>query len=195
MTEFYVQANGTFTAAGAQAFGFIGTVFRCIPTSSSDPLDASFSTVTGGRWSLPATYPVLHTFTSPQTAHQWLDARWSSIGLTPDDLPAEKLPDLAVMNVQFQSLADLATNSGLQWFGLPTTYPVGFETSSAYPVTRPIGARAYGLGHQGIVTRSASAQRWDGPMLTWSEIAIFPDLAPRPVLVDRLPYKRWTTHA
>jgi hypothetical protein len=156
-------------------------VFRCIPTSSSDPLDASFSTVTGGRWSLPATYPVLHTFTNPQTAHQWLDARWSSIGLTSDDVPAEQLPDLAVISVQFQSLADLATNSGLQWFGLPTTYP--------------IGARAYSLGHQGIVTRSASAQRWDGPMLTWSEIAIFPDVAPRPVLVDRLPYKRWTTNA
>jgi hypothetical protein len=74
---------------------------------------------------------------------------------------------------------------------LPTTYPIGYLGQDAWAITQPIGAFIYSGGWPGLVTRSATASSWSGPMHEWAEVALFTERAPEPLLVDRLDYRAW----
>jgi RES domain-containing protein len=197
INSFGVQPQGVFTfnTDTCNTFDYQGTLFRCVLPSYDQPLDSSYAQQTGGRWNPPGSFAVLYTFTSPQTAQTWLDTRWSALGFTWDEIEPAKLPDLVVMDAEVEGLADVATDEGLQAFGLPAVYPVGFETSGSYSMTQAIGVQIHDRQGPGLVTRSATAQSWTGPMLNWCEVAIFTEYARLPTAVDRLSYNKWSTRA
>ena len=103
----------------------------------------------------------------------------------------ERLPDLLVLELELDNMADLASTTGLEEVGLPSTYPIGYTTTSAWTVTQTVGATIHDAGHTSILTRSATATQWTGQVETWAEIAIFTDQAPKPALTERIPYGDW----
>jgi RES domain-containing protein len=168
---------------------YSGTGYRCIPSSSSTPLATEYSVTYGGRWNSPGSYPVMYTFLSPQLARQWVSTNLSPY--TVDEVQPERLPDLLVLELELDNMADLASTTGLEEVGLPSTYPIGYTTTSAWTVTQTVGATIHDAGHTSILTRSATATQWTGQVETWAEIAIFTDQAPKPALTERIPYGDW----
>jgi len=128
---------------------------------------------------------------SNNLARTWVEARLTRGGVALNEIQPEALPDLLVLECKLEKIADLTSDAGLEEVGLPTTYPRGFETEAAYSTTCPIGVQIYNAGLQGIITRSATATKWEGPIANWGEIAIFTDYAPIPILVERQSYERW----
>src|SRR5438105_1296114 len=170
---------------------FTGQVVRCIPHPATEPLSGALSREHGGRWNPPGSFPVLYTFLSRRVARTWVEARLARGGIALSEVQPEALPDLLVLECHLEQLADLATDAGLKEVGLPSTYPIGFETEAAYPATRPIGMSVYSARAHGVLTRSATATSWEGPVMNWGEIAIFTDYASPPILIERLSHERW----
>ena len=168
---------------------YSGTVYRCIPNSSITPLSTEYSVTYGGRWNAAGSYPMMYTFLSTQVARQWVSARLSPYSL--DEVQSDILPDLLVLNVDLDNVADLAGTEGLQEVGLPSTYPQGYMGSSAWTVTQSVGAVIYQAGHTSILTRSTSATEWSGQVEAWAEVAVFADQAPKPEVTDRISPGDW----
>jgi len=185
----YNNVVGTFAPiAGTATINFSGNLYRCIPHGSKTPLAPNYEL--GARWNPPSTFAVLYACASVQVARQFIDMKAERYGLPWSDRPKEEQPDLLVLNFG-GAVADVATDSGLQMFGLPTTYPVGFQTEEAYNITQPIGLLIYQQGTAGLVTRSASASNWSGPIPNWAEVAIFPHNAASPTITERFQYGEW----
>ncbi len=188
----YNNVVGTFTVNAVDSpttISFTGTLYRCIPHGSDTPLSSTFALNTGGRWNSAGSFAVLYTFASVQVARSFVDSK-AEYGFSWDEIPSEQQLDLVVLNCS-STFADVATDSGLLDYGLPASYPIGYQTVGAYPVTQAIGPTIYSQHHAGLVTRSATASSWDGPMTQWAEVAVFPDHAPPPVLVDRFTFAEW----
>jgi hypothetical protein len=154
-------------------------------------LTASYSVLGGGnRWNT-ATGPVtLYTFTALSSARSFQLAQSVFYGRPLEDRPPEVLPDIVIFNTSI-SVTNVATSAGLATFGLPVTYPVGFETPDAYVTTQPIGQQIFAAGAFGLVTRSATLARWDGPMTEWAEVAIFTERFSEFSFVGRYPWDQW----
>jgi hypothetical protein len=131
----------------------------------------------------------MYTFLSAQLARQWVSANLSPY--TFDEVQPESLPDLLVLDLELDNIADLTVNAGLEEIGLPATYPVGYVTSSSWTVTQTVGATIYDAGHTAILTRSATATEWSGPVEAWGEIAVFANQAPKPALTERISHGDW----
>jgi RES domain len=170
---------------------YSGTMYRTIPATSTTPLATQYSVTTGGRWNAKGSYEVLYTFTSPNTARNFLTTKAAQAGLSLDDLQPSRQQDLVILNGTYGNVADLTTDEGLEEVGLPSSYPIGFMDMNAYSVTQPIGATLHDTGHSSILTRSASATNWEGPMKNWAEFMILVDNAPLPEMVERIPHKDW----
>lgn len=132
---------------------------------------------------------MMYTFLSEQLARQWVSATLSPYSLT--EVQPESLPDLLVLDLELDNVADLAGNAGLGEVGLPSTYPEGYTGSSGWTVTQSVGAIIHEAGHTSILTRSASATEWSGQVEAWAEIAVFTDQAPKPKLTERIPSGDW----
>jgi hypothetical protein len=132
---------------------------------------------------------MIYTFLSTQAARQWVSATLSPYSL--DEVQPEILPDLMVLNVNLDDVADLTGTVGLQEVGLPSTYPQGYMGSSAWTVTQSVGAAIYQAGHTSILTRSTSATEWSGQVEAWGEVAVFADQAPKPEIADRISPGDW----
>ncbi len=167
-----------------------GTLFRAIPHGSQTPLSSQYAYQYGGRWNAPGSYPVMYTSASVAGVRAYVDWQASYYGVNLADWAPEDQPDLLVLSIQ-GSYADVATTSGLTFYGLPTTYPVGYLGQEAWTITQPIGAFIYAEGWPGLVTRSATASSWSGLIYQWAELALFTERAPLPVPVDRLDYRAW----
>jgi hypothetical protein len=185
----YSNATATFVV-NQGSIQVDGTVFRAIPHGSQTPLSSQYAYQYGGRWNASASYPVLYTSASVAGVRAYVDWQVSYYGVDLADKAPEDQPDLLVLSIQ-GSFADVATNSGLTFYGLPTTYPIGYLGQEAWTITQPIGAFIYAQGWPGLVTRSATASSWSGLMPEWAEVALFTERAPAPVLVDRLDYRAW----
>ncbi len=169
---------------------FAGTVYRCVPAASTDPMSVSFS-LGGGRWNPPGTFPVFYTFLSQSLARTWIRAQWTKAGTLMEDLQPQALPDLLILNCNVTGLVDLTQPMGLRDVGLPDTYPVGFESDASWVTTQRIGVTLHAAGSPGILTRSATATSWTGPMENWAEIAFFPERTTLPTFTERIPAERW----
>ncbi len=188
----YSNVVGTFQYNATDApitINFTGTLYRCIPHRSQTPLSANFAFNTGARWNCAGSYPVLYTFASVQVARSFADSK-ASYGFSWDEIPTEQQLDLVVLQYT-GTLVDVATNAGLQCWELPITYPVGYQTADAYPITQAIGQTIYDQQFPGLVARSATAAAWDGPITEWGEVALFSDNTAPPILVDRLTFSEW----
>ena len=131
----------------------------------------------------------MYMFLSPQLARQWVYANLSPFSF--DEVQPDRLPDLLILDLELDNMADITSNAGLEEVGLPATYPAGYTTSSAWTVTQTVGATIHDAGHTSILTRSATATEWSGQVEAWAEIAIFTDQAPKPTLTERIPYGDW----
>jgi len=167
-----------------------GTLFRAIPHGSQTPLSSQYAYQYGGRWNAPGSYPVLYTSGSVAGVRAYVDWQASYYGVDLADWAPEDQPDLLVLSIQ-GSYANVATNSGLTFYGLPTSYPIGYLGQEAWTFTQPIGATIYADGWAGLVTRSATASSWSGSMHEWAEVALFTERAQSPVLIDRFDYRAW----
>ena len=174
--------NGTITVQG--------NIYRIIPHSSQTPLSSSYASDLGGRWNGPGTFPVLYTSASMAAARAFVNWQVNFGGIDLADWAPEDQPDLLVLSIE-AAFADVASDSGLKFYGLPTPYPIGYLGSEAWTSTQPIGAAIYSAGWPGLVTRSATMSDWSGPIHEWAEVAIFTGQAPTPALVERIDYKDW----
>ena len=167
-----------------------GTIYRIVPHYATDPLSTLPSFEGGGRWHLPDSFPVLHTCGSVPVA--WAYANWhaTNYGLPPSELPLEQQPDLVVLNYTAR-VADLVTDPGLLFYGLPVTYPQDYIDQSKYGHTRSVGRVIYDSGLAGVACRSAQLSSWAGPIGAWAEVAIFTSQSPPPTYVDRLSFGDW----
>src|SRR5438309_12016293 len=143
--------NGTVTVQG--------TIYRTIPHHSKTPLSSNYSYEQGARWNAPGTLPVLYTSGSVAGARAYVIWEEAFSGLPLDDWAVENQPDLLVLSIE-ASFADLASDSGLKYYGLPATYPVGYLGSEMWTATQPIGAAIAAAGWPGLVTRSATMSDW-----------------------------------
>lgn len=182
---------GVFTYNATTAdFAFNGVLYRTIPSHSNEPLTPRFS-IEGGRWNWPNTHLVLHTYSAFQTAQVAFSNGALNLGIDLANVNPEFQKDLLVLQLNVNHLADVATNGGLQNFGLPTEYPIGFQQEDAWSTTRPIGDRIHASTATGLVTRSASLSQWSGPMAAWAEVILFPNRTDDPVLLERIAFKDW----
>jgi hypothetical protein len=188
----YNSTVGTFelTSPYQQAFTFTGLLFRCIPNSSQTPLAANFALTAGGRWNPAGSFAVLYTCASVEVARSFVNARAQKYGVPWNERPREEQPDLLVLNLN-ATFTDVATDSGLQRYGLPVSYPVGYQLESSYVITQPIGQAIFNSGASGLVARSATSSSWTGSIPQWAEVAIFVDHSDSPQVVDRVPYADW----
>ncbi len=182
---------GTFTYNSTTSqFSFSGILYRTIPSYSTEPLTARFS-IEGGRWNPPNAYLVLYTYGAVPTAQVAFTTYALNLGIDIANINPEFQRDLVVLQMNVNNLADIATNVGIQKFGLPPEYPIGFESEAAWATTRPIGTAIYAAGAAGVVTRSARLSDWSGTIEGWAEVAVFPDRSEAPVLVERLAFSDW----
>lgn len=186
----FPSATFTITSAGQGTVLVDGNLFRTIPHGSATPLSSQFAFDFGGRWNSPGSYPVLYTSSSVTGARNYVNWQADHAGLPLDAWAPENQPDLLIISVT-ASFADLATDYGLVNRGLPPTYPVGYLGSDSWTITQTIAATLYMANWPGLVTRSATAPSWTGPITEWAEVAVFSDRAGPPTLVDRVAYKDW----
>jgi len=182
---------GTLTYnTGALTFNFRGPAFRLIPHASTEPLSTSYS-LGGGRWNATNTFEVMYAFTDTTTARQYMAAQESEAAFSWLEVAAERQLDLVVIEWNLSDLTDLASNDGLAVYHLPPTYPAGFQARTSWPMTQPIGAAIHRSGSPGLVVRSASATDFSRPPINWAELAIFPERAPLPTLIERVAFDIW----
>lgn len=166
-----------------------GTLYRAIPHSSNAPLASEYSLAQGGRWNAAGSFPVIYTGASQQVVRSYVDWHATFYGVPLCDYQPDDLPDLVIMSFS-ATMADLATDSGLVYYGLPVDYPVGYPAGQ-HTATQPIGLSIFNAGCCGIVTRSATVTSWNGPVHLWAEVAIFATQSPQPQLLDRIPFADW----
>lgn len=183
-------ATFTYTPTNGGTISVQGFVFRAIPHSSQTPLSTSYAQSQGGRWNLADSFPVLYTSGAISSVRAFVDWQAQYYGVEWSDRAPEDEPDLLVLQIE-GSFADVATNSGLAFYGLPTTYPTGYLGPESWSITQPIGTAIYAACWPGLVTRSASVSNWSGPMHQWAELALFTDKGLAPRLVDRVDYRSW----
>ena len=171
-------------------FDFSGTAFRLIPHGSNDPLSTSYS-LRGGRWNASSSYEVMYTFTATTTAREFMSSQEAYGAFSWQEIQPEFQLDLLVLDWSVSGMADLATDGGLNAYGLPSSYPVGYESPASWSTTQPIGMTIHNTAAAGLVARSASATDFSGPTINWAELAVFPERTAPPRLEARIAFADW----
>ena len=129
-----------------------GTYVRVVGPDWADPLDASFSLRSGGRWNAPGTFAVLYLCRDVETARANARRLLEGQPFTFDDLLPERLPALVETTVPEARYVDAITSRGLASLELPATYPLdgrgkSSPTSAAVRSARPPGPPASPASH------------------------------------------------
>ena len=149
-------------------------LYRMVRASYADPLDASFSKLRAdNRWNPPAAFAALYTCCSERVARAVALDLYDYAGIVLEDLQPAALPHLAEIAWRGH-VVDVASAEGVAAAGFPPNYPMRVDCSQTQP--KAIGWHA--AGSEGVVCRSASIDRlgladWNGPHVSWSELAIF----------------------
>lgn len=155
-------------------------VYRVVRAGWVDPLDTSYSRRrSDNRWNPPDAFEVLYTCCSEDVARAIALDTFQYAGIVIGDLQPEVRPQLAEIGWDGE-VVDMASPDGVQAAGFPLTYPTGID----HRQTQPCAVRWHAARHEGVVCRSASAERlgrssWEGSHWTWSELAIFVETAQR----------------
>ena len=147
-----------------------GTYVRVADPDWADPLDASFSRRSGGRWNPPGEFAVLYLCRDVETARANARRLIAGQPFTFDDLLPERLPVLVEATVPEARHVDAVTARGLAALELPATYPRdGRGRTVGHARCRRIGSAAWAAGEPGIACRSAAEGAPDGG----EELALF----------------------
>jgi hypothetical protein len=147
-----------------------GTYVRVVGPDWADPLDASFSVRSGGRWNPPGTFAALYLCRDVETARANARRLLEGQPFTFDDLLPERLPALVETTVPEARYVDAVSARGLVSLDLPATYPLDAQGELVpQERCRPIGAAAWAAGEPGIASRSAAP----GAPPAGEELALF----------------------
>jgi RES domain-containing protein len=139
-----------------------GRYLRVADPHWDDPLDASHSVRTGGRWNAPGSFPVLYLNVTLGAARANAAARLATqaeLGISFDMLDPAALPVLVEVLLPPGRAADFTTAEGLVAVGLPDTYPLDAAGHVVpHGQCQPVGAQVHDGGLQGIVVRCAAPQ-------------------------------------
>jgi RES domain-containing protein len=132
----------------------------------ADPLDASFSARSGGRWNAPGSFPVLYLSIDPISAQLQIERLLAGTPFTVEDLDDAAFDLIVVALPPAQRAANLAVSEGLAAVGLPPSYP---RDAKGKPIPhrrcQSIGAQIHQTALNGIWCRSAVNA--DGRELAW----------------------------
>lgn len=158
-------------------------ILRVIRAAWRDATDASYSQQRDDRRWNTRDFPALYCCCSLPVARAVVLDVFRLAAIVVEDLQPEMRPALATLSWSGR-VVDIASGGGIAAAGFPPAYPDGMPKEE----TRGAAARWYEDGHEGIVCRSASVWRrargevaWDGDHARWSELAVFPRRAARPV--------------
>jgi hypothetical protein len=162
-------------------------VVRVIRAAWRDATDASYSQQRDdNRWNT-RDFPALYCCCSLPVARAVVLDVFRLAGIVMEDLQPEVRPALAELAWSGR-VVDVASAGGVVAAGLPPSYPDGVTKEE----TRRAAARWHEEGREGLVCRSASVWRrarggvaWEGDHARWSELAVFPRRATRPVREER----------
>jgi hypothetical protein len=134
-----------------------GTYMRVVDPAWLNPLDASFSRCTGGRWNPPGSFAALYLCRDLETARANARRLIDGQPFTFDDLIPERLPALVETEVPEARYVDAVSARGLAALGLPASYPLDSRGRVvAHRRCQPIGRAAWDAGEPGIAYRSAA---------------------------------------
>ncbi|MEZ5227678.1 MAG: RES family NAD+ phosphorylase [Acidimicrobiales bacterium] len=143
--------------------------WRIADPSWTDPVDAGYAAVGGGRWNPPGSWPTLYLNEDIVTARLNLQLFTSAWPYEPEDLRPEHAPTLAAVTLpRRQHVVDVHSPSGVTAAGLPATYPLDrLGNLVPHPVCHTVGQRAHADGRRGIRCRSATSPLGEGRELAW----------------------------
>lgn len=166
-----------------------GSYNRLAEPSWADPLDTSYSRLSGGRWNAPGGFGVLYLNRDVRTARLQVQHKLSGQPYGVEDLDESEQHDLVSVEVAERDWLDCVTVPGLEAVGLPATYPRhrnGLLVRHAN--CRPIGQSAFDDGAPGIACRSAAT----GASSTDEELGVFDRDANSSVrMTGREPFAEW----
>ena len=130
---------------------------RVVDPAWSDPLDASFSRRSGGRWNPAGAFGALYLCRDVETARANARRLLEGQPFTFDDLIPERLPALVETDVPVAQYVDAVSARGLESLDLPATYPRdGRGRVVGHKRCQAIGSAAWDAGEQGVACRSAA---------------------------------------
>jgi hypothetical protein len=135
----------------------------------ADALDPSFSTLSGGRWNPPGSYPALYLNEDIVTARFNLALFISDWPYEPEDLKEDTGPVLVhAVLPRDQTVADCHTPEGVESLRLPASYPWdGKGKLIPHSTCQPIGQEVRATGLRGVRCRSARVPAGAGRELAW----------------------------
>jgi RES domain-containing protein len=134
-----------------------GAYLRVVDPAWADPLDASFSRRSGGRWNPPGAFAALYLCRDVETARANARRLLEDQPFTFDDLLPERLPALVETDVPQASYVDAVSARGLAALKLPASYPLDARGRVAsHKRCQPIGSAAWAADEPGIACRSAA---------------------------------------
>ena len=133
-----------------------GVYCRVADPEWADPLDPSFSAVTGQRWNPPG-MECLYLNRDEATARANVLRKFEGLAYGPEDLDPATAPLLISVEIPAADAADGYTDEGLRSLGLPDTYPFDADGALiAHSTCQPIGQRVHDAGLHGVDYRSAA---------------------------------------
>ncbi len=152
-----------------------GIYLRVADPSWDDPLDGTYSMVSGGRWNPPGAFPVVYLCSDVRVARGIVFAKYEGLPYGPEDLEPGEAPILVSTDTPHDDYLDAVTDGGLGAVGLPATYPRDDRGDVIpHPVCQPIGERAWQDGCPGIACRSAVLKTAEDG----EDLAFFPRATP-----------------
>lgn len=157
-----------------------GPLFRVLRAEHSDPLDASRSRLSPGRWNVAA-FPALYACCSESAARAVTQDKLNIAAVNLDELQPEARPQLFELDWTGQ-VVDVVSAKGVEAAGFPADYPAG----TGHGETQPRAVQWHQAHREGVVCRSASLWRlgfadWSGDHARWGEVAVFMEVALSPV--------------
>lgn len=129
-----------------------GRFYRVCDPSWVDCCDATFSTIDGGRWNPPGTFPVLYLNANVQTAAANARHKYDGEIFGILDLNPTTRPHLQIVDVAQCVAADAISPEGLAALDLPRDFPERVD----YHTCQEIAVKIHHEGHAGIASRSAA---------------------------------------
>lgn len=163
-----------------------GRYLRLADRSWRDPLSGRYSRDSGGRWNAPGNFEVVYLNAGMDVARAQLRHKLMRRGIAPEDLDADRGPDLVHTDVPAHPYVDAVTERGLASLCLPSSYPLDKRgTVIPHSACQPIGQQAWDDGELGIACRSAASAPDGG-----EELAYF-SRGKKLLAKGREPFSRW----
>lgn len=164
-----------------------GPYNRLADPAWQDPLDISFSKVSGGRWNPPGAFGALYLNKTLNMARTQAAHKLAGQPYDIEDLDPSEQHDLVDVVVPEAEYLDCVTDDGLVDVGLNVDYPAGANGKLAWASCQGIGQSAFAVGRSGVACRSAAI----GAPAGEEELAVFEGEAAQVRKIRRRAFADW----